>query len=965
MKKLLILFVAALVMLNIGQANAQVAKKQMKDLAAKELLEKATGKDYIRAVPFNKSKKDENGTKIIMGSVTGPDYYIAGRTFDMVFECDFTPVEYEYVDGISLTFPTGVTVNSATDFDLEWNGETGNGITTSWGDMAGQSYDGLLYGVASWTVNVTIDASFTGNMNIDWYAAGDGYSYYGTSDDEGTVTVLPATGTDLAIVAITPESWLADKVITPKVELRNMGATDISTYSVTLVINNGTSDVYTSTFNGSSTIQVLSTYIAEMPDTWTPATGEYTMTATLTLTDDDQSNNTKVQDFKAGYYQEFYAGNVDTEEYQTLNMQNYQFTPVSDNYPTSVFPMGEEFIGDYIYRLYSNNDIGIVTPFGYYEKTGTITGTPTGPGASILSIAYDWTNDVVYALVLNSDGVPAIYSLNMETYAATIIGQFGTTAISVIAMDMASDGYLYAPSRTTGGSLYKIDTQTGLFELVGVHGISINYGQDVTFDYATGRLYSLTCGTDYLFGYYDITTGLFVTINDLTISEQYATFVSTNKPIGPYVSLVTPEDNSLDQEVNATISATFTVDVTEVDFNLITIIPTVTGWVPSINNNVLTIAHDDLEYNTQYTVTIGAGSVSDGTDNLDRDYSWTFKTKLDPTACNDPSNLDATDIEFDQAVLSWTENGPATEWYIKYGTTGFDVETAGTLIDQDVTNPYTLTGLTEMTQYDFYVKSVCGVSDESDWAGPYTFTTAVDCSGAITFPFTEDFEDDSYLCWTAINNSTTNTLGIYEEPYEGTYSWRFSSFSTASDYNQYLISPELPVTSLGLKISFYYAPHTSSSAVETFKVGYSTTTNDISAFTWGEEQTVTGASGAVTYTEYLGTAPVGTKFVAINYFSYYKYYLYIDNISIEEDQSGAPIYDLTNEVSIYPNPSSGLVNILVSENSVVKVIDMTGRIIETHNVNAGSEVSFTQSAGMYFVKVENNNGVSTHKVIIE
>jgi len=71
-----------------------------------------------------------------------------------------------------------------------------------------------------------------------------------------------------------------------------------------------------------------------------------------------------------------------------------------------------------------------------------------------------------------------------------------------------------------------------------------------------------------------------------------------------------------------------------------------------------------------------------------------------------------------------------------------------------------------------------------------------------------------------------------------------------------------------------------------------------------------------------------------------------------------------NEVNIYPNPSTGLVNVKVSENSTVKVIDMTGRIIGTHQVNANSILNFNQSSGIYFIRVESKEKVSTHKIVI-
>ncbi|MDR2009642.1 MAG: choice-of-anchor J domain-containing protein [Bacteroidales bacterium] len=860
----------------------------------------------------------------------------------------------------------------------------------------------------------------------------------------------------------------------------------------------------------------------------------------------------------------------------------------------------------------------------------TVTNT-TALSALCGDMAYDATTSTMFALstvqLVDESYVSKIITINLTTAefadVATLDRNFAVLACS-------PTGQLYGVDET--GYFCSIDKVSGTVNQIGNTGFVPYYTESMGFDPVSGRLFWALADEDDNGKLIEIniSTGVGTDLGTIGGNAEIVAFFSNT-----FVETLSPVADAQEVAVDASVFAAFNRNITAGTLTNVAISPDPGNVVASIVDNQLNITHDDFDYNTEYTITISASAITE----LTYDVVWTFKTELDPSACNDPTDLGASNIEFDQVTLSWTENGPATEWYIKYGATGFDVETAGTLIDQDVTNPYTLEDLTASTGYDFYVKSICGTSEESEWVGPYTFTTAVDCSVAITFPFTENFESDSYLCWTAINNSTTNTLDIRETPHEGTYSWRFSSYNTASDYNQYLITPELPTSTSNLRVSFYYAPHTSSYSIETFRVGYSTTTNDISAFIWEDEQTVTGSS-TLTYSQYATVVPAGTKYITIHYMSNYKYYLYIDDISIVEfsgivdaevlsitepvsginlsdseivkaiiknsgsdaisnfsiklevdgtlvdtetytesiasfeqaeytftatadlsaagdhtikvtvileddaiatnnsvevtvtntvcqaistfpwtegfegevfppscwtmidndgdgmnwfsynftgsahtgtksaasaswvnpsaltpdnylitpqlsipsasnleltywvaaqdpdalgdhyevmisttgtnpsdftsvfeetlnsttwenriislvSYAGQTIYiafvhnectdkfyikiddvkvdykvgitpALTdNEVSVYPNPSNGQVNVLVSEKSTVQVYDVTGKLIETHNVNAGSEVSFTQSAGMYFVKVENNNGVSTHKVIIE
>ena len=73
-----------------------------------------------------------------------------------------------------------------------------------------------------------------------------------------------------------------------------------------------------------------------------------------------------------------------------------------------------------------------------------------------------------------------------------------------------------------------------------------------------------------------------------------------------------------------------------------------------------------------------------------------------------------------------------------------------------------------------------------------------------------------------------------------------------------------------------------------------------------------------------------------------------------------------NSIKIYPNPSNGLINIVVSEKSDINVYDVTGKLIDNFKINSNEIKSFHQSAGMYFVQITDIHGkVTTEKVIIE
>src|SRR5690606_16412348 len=89
--------------------------------------------------------------------------------------------------------------------------------------------------------------------------------------------------------------------------------------------------------------------------------------------------------------------------------------------------------------------------------------------------------------------------------------------------------------------------------------------------------------------------------------------------------------------------------------------------------------------------------------------------------------------------IEWIEGASETDWNISWGTPGYtpgDGDEIG--IDTTTTTSYQVTGLDLNSSYDIYVKSVCGIGDESIWLGPLSART--EC-GVATIPFLESFED--------------------------------------------------------------------------------------------------------------------------------------------------------------------------------------------------------------------------------
>ncbi|MDG1373838.1 MAG: DUF5011 domain-containing protein, partial [Flavobacteriaceae bacterium] len=141
----------------------------------------------------------------------------------------------------------------------------------------------------------------------------------------------------------------------------------------------------------------------------------------------------------------------------------------------------------------------------------------------------------------------------------------------------------------------------------------------------------------------------------------------------------------------------------------------------------------------------------------------------------------------------------------------------------------------------------------------------------------EGFETFPLVDWTLYSSNTSN--GVTQSTTwanSGLNSLRFASYSSASTYDQYAVTPQLVTTSGDQTISFYYR---SSNGSERFKVGTSSTGDDFANdFTWSDE--IVSSTTAAQYS--ISDLPVGTTYVAIHYYSNYQYYMYVDDFCMPE-----------------------------------------------------------------------------------
>ncbi len=143
----------------------------------------------------------------------------------------------------------------------------------------------------------------------------------------------------------------------------------------------------------------------------------------------------------------------------------------------------------------------------------------------------------------------------------------------------------------------------------------------------------------------------------------------------------------------------------------------------------------------------------------------------DGPVCPPPSDLTATNIIGTQAELSWFSFDDLSTWEIEYGPTNF-TQGNGNFVTAH-SNTYTLTGLSPLTTYDYYVRTNCGLtSSPSSWIGPYTFRTG--CDTIDSFPYQYGFEDITPTYETDWNESCWATSPIET-------AWKVSESDTPSN----------------------------------------------------------------------------------------------------------------------------------------------------------------------------------------
>jgi photosystem II stability/assembly factor-like uncharacterized protein/PKD repeat protein len=268
--------------------------------------------------------------------------------------------------------------------------------------------------------------------------------------------------------------------------------------------------------------------------------------------------------------------------------------------------------------------------------------------------------------------------------------------------------------------------------------------------------------------------------------------------------------------------------------------------------------------------------------------------------------------------------------------------------------------------------------------------------------FTEGFETASVpgADWSVahtpsngVNFSVTNTAAA-----TGSKSIMIDNFSNTPGDTSYLMSPTFDLSAIGspiLKFKMSYQQKATTN-VDKLQILSSTDcgTTWVSRFgragTALQPATVTGqsttpfiptASQFATYTVNIG--PIASSTNAMFRFVFFAgangqgNNLYIDDINVTNSTVGIKNIETEMDLEVYPNPSSGNINIVFNlnekHNLAINVIDMLGRVVEANptqsytsgqtHITLGNKTNY--QSGVYFINIDVDGQHISKKIIIQ
>ena len=183
------------------------------------------------------------------------------------------------------------------------------------------------------------------------------------------------------------------------------------------------------------------------------------------------------------------------------------------------------------------------------------------------------------------------------------------------------------------------------------------------------------------------------------------------------------------------------------------------GWIPLDGGSKLNLQSSWQTANEDVTITTAgnynlvfmwANDVSVGTN----PPAAIDNVEVYLNTCPAPVEVFASSAGSTYIDLDWTDLAPAVSWQVEYGPSGYSRGT-GTLLNV-TSHPVNISGLDTLTQYDFYIRSICSGADTGRWSRPAALSTAM-CDNSQVFAIGSSASTGT-SCYFPVNNYYRYTL---------------------------------------------------------------------------------------------------------------------------------------------------------------------------------------------------------------
>ena len=339
-------------------------------------------------------------------------------------------------------------------------------------------------------------------------------------------------------------------------------------------------------------------------------------------------------------------------------------------------------------------------------------------------------------------------------------------------------------------------------------------------------------------------------------------------------------------------------------------------------------------------------------------------------SCVQPSNITSLNTTSTTALIDWTENGTATTWEIQWGVTGFVLGTG--VSDTTTSKPYLVTPLSPEVVYDLYIRAVCGASDSSVWIGPLTFITTCAAPTISAFPWIENFDgvtNPNIPCGWIIDNANGdfNTWEIYNSVANSTPNSLSIAYNLTESMNDWIFTPTLNLNGgQTYQLSFAFRAE-SATYPEKLNVMFGNGQTSIAMTQLLFDSTFNNTSFE-TATVLLTPITSGNYHVGFHGYSDADMWrIYLDDIILDYP-TNLNTSSIHNEISIFPNPTSGLFTIQTKtdKTTTVEILNLQGKIIYKNHINNTQTIDLTNNAkGIYLVNITTTDGFEVYKIIIQ